>query len=753
MGEREASGETMAKKTAVWLLMLAAVVLGLADGGEARAASDTVTEFPMPKGSGMLAAGPEGAVWFAGGGVLGRIGADGKIDELTLPGQEGYPQDMVLGPDGNFWITTSAEVDRVSTAGAISRFPMAGQGEVPGKIVVGPDGNLWFTLWVPAHKVPGVEERFGDAYLVRITPNGEMTRFELPGPASERKWALGGIAAGPDGDVWFTDPSLGRIGKISPASGAITEYDLEVAPYAITTGPGSELWFTSGGGVGHIDTDGRATVFPRSGSGSRIVAGADGNLWYSGSGLAVQRITPAGQATSFRAAGGADILDMIAGPDGGIWTSTSSSPIKFVLTAPVSRIATGVPGIEVVSTSAVARDGRIAVQLACGGSSSPCDGELEVGEGKRSLAAGPYSVAAESSAVVNLSLSASARRELARQRFLREYASATVDGGVGAGARVVLQRPNPLRAVPGRGQVQLMPLPTDRNGWDIAAGPDGNLWLSGAVGSLTRLTPDGRLSSVPVPGFERSTGAIVAGPRRSLWFLETRPSVGIPAALLGRISPGGRYSEIRLPGDFYGQGLAAGRDGALWVTRYSPQRSEVDRVRPDGEVSRFPVGDEPGAIAPGPGGAVWFGLGGPAIGRITPAGKVRTFPVPGRGFVAGIAEGPDGNVWYTHWGRRGPPTIGRMTPSGHVAEFPLHARHRPGSAILGEIVAGPDGNLWFLEELPNRIGRITPRGKITQWRRGAAAAGAITSGPRGDLWLLGGQQETVAIVNPRRAHH
>ncbi len=86
-----------------------------------------------------------------------------------------------------------------------------------------------------------------------------------------------------------------------------------------------------------------------------------------------------------------------------------------------------------------------------------------------------------------------------------------------------------------------------------------------------------------------------------------------------------------------------------------------------------------------------------------------------------------------------------MTPSGQVAEFPLHKRGRPGGTPW-TIIAGPDGNLWFTEYEPARIGRITPRGKITQWRRGGAAAGSIAVGPEGNLWFSSGQTETIAVL-------
>ena len=51
-----------------------------------------------------------------------------------------------------------------------------------------------------------------------------------------------------------------------------------------------------------------------------------------------------------------------------------------------------------------------------------------------------------------------------------------------------------------------------------------------------------------------------------------------------------------------------------------------------------------------------------------------------------------------------PQYIGRITPGGAITEFPLPS---PGSGPAG-IAAGPDDNLWFTEQLGNKIGRITP---------------------------------------------
>jgi virginiamycin B lyase len=725
-------------------------VLGLAFAGPAWGAVE-IAEFDLPENSGgPITAGPEGALWFAPDGRLGRIGTDGKVKEFTVSGQTGYPQDIAAGPDGNLWISTSEAIDRVTTAGALTEFPLPSKNEVPGAIAAGADGNLWFTLWTPTHKVRGVEERTGAAFVVRITPSGEMTRFELPGPATGRNAAPAAIVAGPDGKVWFTDPALGRVGAVA-ATGAIAEYDLDVSPRGLTVGDDGNLWFSSSAGIGRISPAGEVREFPsRAGVASQIATGPEGNLWFLGSGFSVGRMTPSGQFSWFRLkAGGANTRDIATGDDGGIWVSTMSSPAKYITKNPLARITPGAPGIEVISTATTVRGGQVVLELACGGSVSGCTGSLKIGEGKRPIASSPYSLAPESTGAVTLLLPAPSRRLLARERFLREWVEVDAAGGVGDGSTVVLRRPRPLRGAPRPGLSLLMPLPEGYDGCCIALGWDGDFWLSGAVGRLTRVAPNGELSTFHIPAFERAPGALVAGPLRSMWFLERRPYVTVDRTpLLARVAADGTFSEIPLPSGADAQDLAVGAEGNLWITRTASRGGEVDRVTPAGKVTSFRTPGETGAIAAGPERSVWFTMAGTTIGRIGAGGELTKFDVPGRGFINDVTKGPDGNLWYTHWGRRGPPTIGRMTPSGRVTEFPLHKRGRPGGNP-GTIIAGPDGNLWFTEHGPAGIGRITPGGKITRWRRGGAAAGSIAVGPEGNLWFASGQTGTIAVLDPR----
>src|SRR5712692_3928486 len=94
--------------------------------------------------------------------------------------------------------------------------------------------------------------------------------------------------------------------------------------------------------------------------------------------------------------------------------------------------------------------------------------------------------------------------------------------------------------------------------------------------------------------------------------------------------------------------------------------------------------------------------GGAAVGDIT------EFGLPAGSEPTAIVAGPDGNLWFTDEGTE---SIGRITPTGTVKEFPISTR----LAMPQYITVGPDGNLWFTEFFGQKIGRITPAGVITEF--------------------------------------
>jgi streptogramin lyase len=110
-------------------------------------------------------------------------------------------------------------------------------------------------------------------------------------PASQLYYPLG-MAAGPDGAMWFTENGADKIGRIT-TSGDVTKY-----PPALGSGledialrPDGALWFTEGAGnkIGRITTLGALTEYalarqvPRSiaAGPNGIVAGPDGAVWFT----------------------------------------------------------------------------------------------------------------------------------------------------------------------------------------------------------------------------------------------------------------------------------------------------------------------------------------------------------------------------------------------------------------------------------------------------------------------------------------
>src|SRR4051812_15551853 len=87
--------------------------------------------------------------------------------------------------------------------------------------------------------------------------------------------------------------------------------------------------------------------------------------------------------------------------------------------------------------------------------------------------------------------------------------------------------------------------------------------------------------------------------------------------------------------------LAAGPDGALWVTLV--HGGEIARVTVEGDVTRFQAGVRPMLITTGPAGALWF-TRADAIVRMTTGGEQTAFAVDS---PYGLAGGPDGALWFT----------------------------------------------------------------------------------------------------------
>src|SRR5262245_35555360 len=92
----------------------------------------------------------------------------------------------------------------------------------------------------------------------------------------------------------------------------------------------------------------------------------------------------------------------------------------------------------------------------------------------------------------------------------------------------------------------------------------------------------------------------------------------------------------------------------------------------------------------------------------------------------GITLGPDSNMWFAEAAAN---QIGRIDPKGTITEFVVP---QSGSAPT-DIVAGADGALWFTEEsgFPEGIGRVTTSGEFTGFAPDCAGGQPCSLTPRG----------------------
>ena len=249
----------------------------------------------------------------------------GAVEITEFPIEAGGGANYITtGPDGNLWFTDGLlnKIGRITTSGQVTEFdvgitPNAGLAG----IASGPDGNLWFT------------ERTGDK-IGRITPQGIVTEFSagLTGTPD-----IYGITSGPGNKMWFTETFAQRIGTIDPFTGAITEIPTPAGVNTkIVAGPEGDLWYTdvehalisrmsSAGAVsqfGPLSSIACGVYTPPCPYPESIVVGPDGNLWFDEArGDALGRISTSGAITEYSAglSYGAAAADLTPGPDGNVW--------------------------------------------------------------------------------------------------------------------------------------------------------------------------------------------------------------------------------------------------------------------------------------------------------------------------------------------------------------------------------------------------------------------------------------------------
>ncbi len=229
--------------------------------------------------------------------------------------------------------------------------------------------------------------------------------------------------------------------------------------------------------------------------------------------------------------------------------------------------------------------------------------------------------------------------------------------------------------------------PVSPGPWNIAKGPDGNMWVvATGTAEVLKVAPNGSFTVYPMPSPSYRLQGIVVGSDGNLWFAEAGNNS------IGMITTAGVITSYRLPQSFASPAcVGLGKDGNVWFAdNFNHQ-----------------------------------------IGSITPGGTITEYASPSTSFIAGITSGPDDNLWMSDTGDN---AVLKVSTSGQVvATYTIPTKNAQPNGIT----VGPDGNIWVAEYNAAKIGRVTPSGTVSEFAIPSAAGGpiAITAGPDGKLWF------------------
>ena len=238
----------------------------------------------------------------------------------------------MLGKEDRRWIT-EFEVDDfvVPKMGAI---PRSGRGRQP--------LTAWlFALPLTLAAIYGcanigtLTQNLSGGRLTDILPSAPHTVPQAPPPPASpeqlKTLTPFAIAAGPDGNLWFSDLRQSQIGLITPAT-EISTFDLGGGALAerLTAGPDDAIWYTdpTGNRIGRLGLDGTTAYVPlptpESGP-AAIMSASDGNLWFTEHAVnRVARITPFGTLTEFRLPHSGGPAGIAEGSDGNLYIAENS---------------------------------------------------------------------------------------------------------------------------------------------------------------------------------------------------------------------------------------------------------------------------------------------------------------------------------------------------------------------------------------------------------------------------------------------
>ena len=270
----------------VWYTAQHTGALGLLDPETGEIETIPLGQGSAPHG---VIVGPDDAAWATDGGLNAIVRVDAESFEVTswpLDWSNANLNTAVFNPDGVLWYTgQNGIVGRVDPANDPPGEPIvpveAPRGRGPYGIAATPDGDVYFVS-------------LAGSYLGKIEPEDDGERFRIveldpptPGAGTRRVWSDS------NGVLWVSEWNAGQVGRYDPATGEWQEWRLPGdAPqaYAVYIDERDDVWLSDFGANALVRFDPDTEEFvslplPDAGAAVRQILGRPGEIWGAMSGV------------------------------------------------------------------------------------------------------------------------------------------------------------------------------------------------------------------------------------------------------------------------------------------------------------------------------------------------------------------------------------------------------------------------------------------------------------------------------------
>jgi virginiamycin B lyase len=219
---------------------------------------------------------------------------------------------------------------------------------------------------------------------------------------------------------------------------------------------------------------------------------------------------------------------------------------------------------------------------------------------------------------------------------------------------------------------------------NLTAGPDGDLYFSSQLANnVASISPKGAVKVYDTTSIAaHGPGGVAVGADGNI-YLNAGNNFGMIDLATGTVSAVPLSESLNSAGR-----MTLGPDGNFWIDDFF---STIERVTPDGQVTRFSYSGSGSGQILSYNGALYFSSGADirTVGTDGTFGPV--YATPSGGDVESLAVGPDGNLWFTEQLTANGNTsnfYGYLAPDGTMKEFAM------STGPVSGIASGGNGNIY-----------------------------------------------------------